>query len=391
MSLTDAPTAPKTSAPGQYLGYSLQLLRLCHHLLRGKGDYQVSFEYLDDVAVHTPDGKTLLEQCKSVKSANAISDRAVDLWKTFGNWADLCSANKVVPADTTFRLYVTPGGKGNLALELSGAKTPAAVAACLEKVKKLLKTGKQVAEVDEHIARFLAGGDVSASAIIENFELVLDSDPDEAVKGLLQASLTGKTLNEAAAAAVGFARDRIDSLIRAGQKPILAASEFKLIIRAFIRKNNLANLLVSYAPKPTPEAITTNLNAAPVFVRQLQSVDFKPDLLTVAIADWLKTNADKTHWADEGMVFAHSFTEFDDALVRRHAIVRDEVEDLMSDKTPQQRGREVYRRCSETGVPLEGNEVPDHFVAGSYNCLADESKVGWHPDYATLFPAGKSD
>src|ERR1700761_6718209 len=102
MSLTEAPPAPKTSAPGQYLGYSLQQLRLCHYLLCGKGDYQVSFEYLDDVGIHMPDGKIILEQCKSVKSTNAISDRALDRWKSFGIWADLCKDTKVQPVTTTF-------------------------------------------------------------------------------------------------------------------------------------------------------------------------------------------------------------------------------------------------------------------------------------------------
>jgi hypothetical protein len=53
MSDADVLTLTKAAAPGQYLGYSLQQLRLCHHLLRTKGDYQVSFEYLDE---HWPDG-----------------------------------------------------------------------------------------------------------------------------------------------------------------------------------------------------------------------------------------------------------------------------------------------------------------------------------------------
>ncbi|MCP1768656.1 ABC-three component system protein [Bradyrhizobium japonicum] len=380
----------KTTAPGQYLGYSLQQLRLCHHLLRLKADYQVSLELLDDIAVHTPCGRLLLEQCKSVSSTNAVADRAIDLWKTFANWADLCKQKKINAAETDFRLYVTPDASPALAAELSNAKTSDSIAVALEKIKKIHKTGKQAAAVDAHIARFLAAGDVVDQAIIQNFALVIDKNPDESVKGLLHLSVSEQVLDDIAAAVIGMARDRIDNLIRKGLTPIIAAPDFQNAVRAFIRKNNLANLLISKSAEPSREDISSHLNASPIFVRQLQSVEASPDLLTTAIGDWLKATADKIYWASEGHVFASSFQEFDAALIRKHKLVRDEVEDTFSEKAPEQRGREVYRRCANSIISLEGNEVPDHFVAGSYNCLADSSKLGWHPEYAKLFPQDES-
>jgi hypothetical protein len=386
MSLADAPAPSKTTAPGQYLGYSLQQLRLCHHLLHTNASYQVSLELVDDIAVHFPDGHILLEQCKSVPSGNPVADRATDLWKTFANWADLCVGGKANPANATFRLYITPKGEPSLAAELSVAKTPAAATAALAKVKKLLKKAAQAAAVDAHINRFLAAGDTIALTIIQNFELVIDADPDASVKSLLHLGTSEQTLDNIAAAAIGMARDRIDNLIRKKQTPIIAASEFQAQVRTFVRRNNLANLLISKAPQPSQKTIVSHLNAAPVFVRQLQSVQASDDLLTTAISDWLKATADKINWASEGQVFSGSFDEFDTALVRRHKLVRDEVEDTGGSKTAVQRGRDVYRKCSETDIPLEGNSVPDHFVAGSFNCLADSATLGWHPDYATLFP-----
>lgn len=390
MSQIQAPPPAKTTAPGQYLGYSLQQLRLCHHLLRVKAEYQVSLEFIDDIAVHTPEGGLLLEQCKSALSGNPIADRAVDLWKTFANWADLCKNQKVDAAKTIFRLYVTPQGEGALVSELSSAKATTTVSAALAKVKKLQKA-KQPAIVDGHIARFLAAGDVITMAIIRNFELVIDADPDDSVKSLFHLSASGKTLDDIAAAAIGMARDRIDNLIRKGQTPIIAASDFQTVIRAFVRRNNLATLLVSKAAKPSDEKIATYLNAPPVFVRQLHAVEATHDLLTTAISDWLKASADKIHWAEEGEVYAGSFDEFDAALIRRHKLVRDEVQDNMAAKPAEQRGREIYRKCAQSDIPLQGNSVPDHFVAGSFNCLADNSQLGWHPDYAKLFPPDSSE
>lgn len=387
MSEAETLSPTKAAAPGQYLGYSLQQLRLCHHLLRTKGDYQVSFEFLDDIAIHMPDGRVALEQCKSATSGNPVGDRAVDLWKTFATWADLAKDGKIDAAKTEFWMYVAPKGNAEFALELSGAKTADAVGAALQKAKKLQKKSGQ-ATVDGHIATFLAAGDDIARAIIRNFTLIIDSDPDESVKGLLRLFLSGQALDEFSSAAVGMARDLMDNLIRKGQKRIISALKFQASVRAFVRKNNLANLLVSTAEKPSAESISAYLNASPVFVRQLQSIDATPALLTTAISDWLRATADKINWASEGTVFKDSFTEFDEALVRRHTLVRDEIEDTAASKTPEQRGRDLYRKCIDTKLPLEGSAVPEHFVGGAYNCLADASRLGWHPDYAILFPPG---
>ncbi len=53
------------AAPGPYLGFSLQPVRLCYHLLTAPDEAHVSIEYADDVAVGLPDGRNLLEQTKS--------------------------------------------------------------------------------------------------------------------------------------------------------------------------------------------------------------------------------------------------------------------------------------------------------------------------------------
>jgi hypothetical protein len=72
--------------------------------------------------------------------------------------------------------------------------------------------------------------------------------------------------------------------------------------------------------------------------------------------------------------------------VRQHTILRDEIEDTLASSDEPARGRALYRKCAATELPLDGQTLPDHFVAGAYNCLADARRLGWHPSYETLFP-----
>jgi hypothetical protein len=89
-------------APGQYLGYSLQVNRLLWHLLEAKPGSAVSLEVLGDVAVRSPSGDLTVEELKSrTTKANPVSDRSVDLWKTIGNWVLAVSSGEIRASTTT--------------------------------------------------------------------------------------------------------------------------------------------------------------------------------------------------------------------------------------------------------------------------------------------------
>ena len=385
MSVLELKKPLKTSAAGQYLGYSLQQLRLSHHLFRVPDGDAVSLEYLDDVAVHRANGTFLLEQSKSALVGNPASDKSEELWKTFANWADLCFAGTVDPTTTDFRIYVTPAKTGALVGAIHAASQGDAHQV-LAKIKKLINPAKANVGCSQHVTRFLEAGDDICLRIIEHFQLVTESDPVESVRQFVRPGAPPEALEDLTAAAIGMARDRIDNLIRERAAPIQDATSFRRAFRTFASRSNLTNMLRSAAPPPSTETIETLVNSAPMFVRQLHAIEASDDLLVTAVSDFLRAKADKIMWADEGRVLVDSFAEFDAQLIRQHNIVRDEIEDVQAAFDEVVRGRAVYRRCTGMVLPLEGQTLPTHFVAGAYNHLADDRHVGWHPQYATLLP-----
>lgn len=346
----------------------------------------VSLEYVDDVGVHRADGTLLLEQSKSALSGNPAADRAEDLWKTFANWAELCTQGTIQAATTDFRLYVTPIKVGNLAGQLHAALSAEAVAAALAKIKKLIDPKKAEVGCAPQVARFLKAGDEICSLIIQRFQLMSEFDPVESVREFVRAGVPSEAQDDLTSAAIGMARDRIDRLIRNQQTPVLSATVFRRQFQSFTRRSNLANLLTSKAPEPSDSAIQALVDTAPTFVRQLQAINASDDMLVVAVSDFLRTTIDKVLWADEGTIVEESLDDLDGQLVRQHTIIRDEVEDTLAANDEPARGRAVYRRCAATTLPLDGQALPNHFVAGAYNCLADDRRLGWHPSYKTLFP-----
>lgn len=385
MNIATMQKPPKSAAPGPYLGYSLQQLRLCRYLLRVPNGDKVSLEHLDDVAVHRADGTHLLEQSKSALSGNPISDRAEELWNSFANWADQCTAG-LNPATTDFHLYVSPAKVGGLVEELHACLTGQAAVAALQKIEALIDPKKPEVGCSPHVARFLEAGDAICATIIQRFALTTEDDPVEDIRAPLRATLPEETLDSFCATAIGMARDAADELIRGGMPGIIVATDYRRQFRAFVRKHDLSGLLISKAPIPSSDTVQALVDTEPLFVRQLMAVEASDDLMVTAVSDFLRSEADKVDWADEGTIVGDSLNELDDAMERVHILVCDEIADTMAAETEQKRGRTIYRRCSQSKIPLEGRELPTHFIPGAYNSLADCRRVGWHPNHKDLFP-----
>jgi hypothetical protein len=375
----------KYSAPGQYLGYALQPVRLCYHLLDCPPGAYVSLEHTEDVAVHYPDGWHLLEQTKSAISQNPISDWANDLWKTIANWLINIKSGEIDPAHATFRIFVTPAHQGEIALALSEANTIEDVRKVTEQVRVKLSKRRKAPGCQDHLQVFLDASDEERFALISKLEIDSnDDDPLPALRSLLSLAVPDKLMDRVCSYLLGNAKDRADRLIRAKQAAIISGDEFKRNLHAFMQSNNLPGYLKPLSSPPDPEQVDGVISTRPTFIRQLELIEANEDQFVRAASDFLRTSADKVLWADAGDIFEGALDEWDNDLIRKHEFVSNEVADTHSGHPPQFKGRLVYGRCGVLQPSLGGREVPGHFVHGSFNALADDRRLGWHPDYKTM-------
>lgn len=386
MAVLDLVTPTKSSAAGPYLGYSLEQLRLCYHLLTAPDGDSVSLEYMDDTAIHRSDGSVLLEQSKSALSGNPAADRSIELWKALSNWANMCANNEVDISSTTFTYYVTPTKPGSIIRTMHTAVNHADATQILDTIKKLENKKKPLVGCGPYLSDFLSHGDALCTNIISRFSFVEEQDPLDGIRSYVRVSVPAEVVDDIVSAAVGIARDRIDRLIRTKSPQIISSSQYRRSYQTFLQRFNVNGFLPSTGPTPTHTDISAVVSSAPTFVRQLQAIEVSHDLLITAVSDYMRATSDKVHWADEGLILEDSLSDLDAKLARRHLLIRDDVEDQFSTYDKKRRGREVYRGCLKTVVPLEGRVLPDHFIAGEYNDLSNRRLLGWHPQYADLFP-----
>jgi hypothetical protein len=375
----------KHSAPGPYLGFALQPVRLCFHLLSAPAESSVSLEVLDDVAVHYADGTLRLEQCKSALSHNALSDWSEDLWKALANWLDLMASGQVDVTKTLFQLYVTPQRAGKVSSAMHAAAEPQAVHALVKEIDKRLKARAQQPKCIAHIQKFLDASEGHRDALISRFSAIsVDDDPIEPLRVLLAPAVPTASIDVICQSAIGIAKEWADQRIRKGVPAQISVAEFRKNFHAFVQRNNLPGYLPSFTVDLSPEEADAVLKTRPVFIKQLQLIEATEEQQLRAASDFMRTSGDKSIWGDQGLVYDGSFDDWEASLLRRHAAIQGEVKDLFPEKTETVQGRTVYNRCSVLDVPLDSRALPGHFTHGGFNDLADRRLLGWHAQYKTL-------
>ena len=224
----------KHTAPGPYLGFALQPVRLCYHLLTCAAGASVSLEYIDDVAVHLANGGVIKEQTKSaISKQNPLSDWAVDFWKTISYWMK-DSADEV--ATTSYRYYVTPIKPAARAQALSHATTKAEVKSLTEAIRASVKRKKTFMGCMPHLQVYLNATDDHRAALIARMQIVsVDDDPIEPLRKCFSLLGDAALIDTVCHAVIGFAKEEADSLLRQHKPAIIDANNFRARVAAYVR------------------------------------------------------------------------------------------------------------------------------------------------------------
>ncbi len=385
MNVASKPSTHK--AAGQYLGYSEQEARFCYYLLTSPDDAVVVMEGEDDVAVRFSNGEKILEQVKSATKHNALADWSKDLWKTIGNWIADIESGAVDLHRTLFRLYVTPIQSGEIANAIHSASDEQSVS----KIKSLILSKRDALprkpNCNKHVEAFLGLEEGKLSDFLARISIEsVHTRPERSVDDLWGPTYGDETKQRLTSFAIGTARDKANRQIKKGDEGTVSAGSFRKEIQLFAARLNLPNFLTTTSSEPPEDAVASVHAQRPIFVRQLEIIDVGQDQETRAVADFLRASADKTIWAEEGDIVQGDLDDLDTTLVRFFQLHKGEVEDIHGTHSEETQGRQLLRLCLRTKAKLAGQEVPDHFIPGSYHELADElqSGVGWHPNHQTI-------
>ncbi len=124
------------------------------------------------------------------------------------------------------------------------------------------------------------------------------------------------------------------------------------------------------------------------FVRQLHAIGLSAIRLQFAKRDFYRASAQRSQWARNRLLFAGEVGRFDSTLIEewepRFLQMRDGLPQGCPEVALRDAGRDLYGWV-ENDARFELRTIVSRFLnVGSYHILADDLRVGWHPEYYSI-------
>ena len=375
-------------ASASAIGY---LYQLRYALLAGLNEFgsdaswQVSVEIVDDVEV-VADGQSRRWQLKHRADGTVLTNGSTDLWKTLRIWSVAVKSGSLDPSQTRLMLLTTSAvpagtvadylqaGNGRDVTKAREQLGGAALRSSSEANKKSIREYQSLTP-DQELALLEAITVLGAGPDIEEVR-------SELLKICSYAA--GRNAESFLERLEGWFIQRcIETMRMDSAVPIMGTEidEKYSELRNQFRADNL----------PIDDDVldmtaTRDEYIDRVFVRQLDLIGVGEKRVERAVRDYLRAYTQRSRWMRENLLIPGELGRYErrlqDEWETLFTVIEDELGPQAAEESKAEAARKIYRWAE---IELRENirpECTDPFVCkGSMHILADDQKVGWHPDF----------
>ena len=258
-----------SNVPQQAEGFYLQETRFFFHLLCAKSGDIVFLETFGDVATIRSDGSVISEEDKSTVVNNPITDRSINLWKTFYNWMFSIAEGRLEANKTLFVIYVPSTkftGKFINAFHAAADLGDARKAIDLVKSELLGESpdSRPKMSVSKSISKYVYyffDNEELAAKIISNFTFETGGFAGyEEIDSKIKDSPVPDEYHEVYRIhMLGWIKERIDMLISKNLPAQISRDEFNNERKIYLRKLNKEEILRSVSTRPNKTKINDQI------------------------------------------------------------------------------------------------------------------------------------
>ena len=380
------------SAVDATLGYLYQVrsaLLWSLRRLKIEPEFLVSVETLDDVAFETIGGNPidLLQTKHHKKGCGSLTDASPDLWKTLRIWFE-GRASGAIPPTATLSLVTTgeaPSGTAASYLRAFPRDVPAA-----QKALDATASSSTNQNLTAAFEAYLAANSSERTVMLDRIVL-LDAAPcvadldNELRQEVYWAAgkehhsafldrLEGWWLRRVLRQLADAARDRIGSVELESQMAELR-EQFKQDALPIDED------LLGFTLDDATWAAHENSN----FVHQLELVKAGRRRIAIAVRDYYRAFEQRSRWLRDDLVVGMDLHQYEARLFEEWEVVfeamRDELGDAATEEAKELAARSVLAWVERTTIPIRPNVTTPFVSRGSFHMLADEVRIGWHPEF----------
>jgi hypothetical protein len=378
------------------VGYLYQVrLALLWAIRRSRtSDFVVSLETLDDVSFEVGGEPLAVLQAKhSLKAAANLTDLSAELWKTLRVWL-VGLASGEIPLGTARFLITTAAaaaGSACAALGIEGRDRDVAEAA---KRLKHAATSSTNSELKPAFEAYLALEEAEREALLAQV-YVIPSQPDAVeITEQLQSELYHVSLNHQALSV-----------------QMLEGWWFKRVLNELVHPEGgipraeidaqISDIQESLKPDALPidedlDALMIALEQLPEFAdrpfyKQVELVSGSQLRIRNAITSYLQAFRQRSAWTRHDLLFDADLDKYDKRLQAewelQYGQVCDELGPDATDAAMAQAGRALLKWAEDAHISIRSGVNVPWVCRGSLHMLAEDMRVGWHPQFETRLKA----
>ena len=381
------------SASEQLTGYLYQIryaLLVFLRRIREEADIaniELSIEKLDDVAFEKNGEAIELHQTKHhVDKETTLTNASPDLWKTLRVWSQYIKENSGKTENLLFFLITTAHAPDDSLIgKLRRDKKRDEDSALEELIKTAQKSTNK--SIKSAVDDFLSLSDTQKKLLIKSI-VIVDNSPniqDVDQKLLMEVRICSRHPHSFKARLEGWWIEKItDHLME--NKGTIKGSELQDKIYTLVDELSRENLPNDFPLGTFPmeeEELDENQR---IFVEQLRLILISNQRLSRAIGDYYRAFQQRTKWLNEGLIYPEELDKYEAHLLgeweREFDIIKEAIEDNSTEDRMVQLGKDLYNWSHRTEFrPIRPNYFDDYFSRGSYHILANDLKIGWHPQF----------
>ena len=379
------------SAADSLVGYLYQMrVALLWSLQRlpAGADFVVSVETLDDVTFETKGGTPQeLVQTKHHHHREAnLTDASTDLWKSLRIWFEAAEAGQVITGTILHLLTTALAADGSVASHLR--KTNRDVVAALSALETTARSSTNKAN-EAAYAAFLKAAPARRLALL-NEVVVIDAAPtmaetDQELRMVIFAAVERKQLE-------AFLELLEACWVRRGLRQIGTLGDRILAEEIEAQMGDLREQFKQEALPIDDDLLDFTLDeathmahAGSTFVRQIELVKASKQRIAAAIRDYYRAFEQRSRWLREDLVYIVDVRQYERRLVEAWDLVflamKDEIGEAATDDAKNQAARSVLKWAEQSVIPIRPKVTEPFVTRGSLHMLADEQRVGWHPEF----------
>jgi hypothetical protein len=389
------------SAAAQALGYYYQISYALYYILSSDVDIQhaIQLEEFDDIDTLTNEAIKELLELKHHLSDKTISDRSSELWRTLRIWSEKLDSGIIELPGTKLKLITTArASEDSIAALLRPRNYPGGIKR--DPVQSCQKLQIIAKDPSPHLEKFTKKFDALSAdkqrSLVEAIE-VFDCAPnitkiEDRIKLHLQTTVPLESVEDFCDEVMAKWRSLVIAHLKDNDPSTISTSRVK---------RRIFEMSQRYRPSPLPAYSRDDLQIDEsvdlvsderMFVKQLLRIDIRRPRILMAIRDWKNAYKDRNLWIEKDLYWSEELYSYDDRLegewkriYYRHLdrFKREEGIEVQEAKDRKciDFGQVLYDEVSDVSVPVNDQTNYDYVTRGSYQELANELRVWWHPKF----------